>query len=497
MSKRYRRVIWWIKRDIRLHDNGALSWAVANGTDVLPLYIVEPSVVHHASWSGFHSQAVGEALEALRAQCRALGADMVVAHNEALPLFKRLHERSGFDAIVAHEETGPLHTYARDRAVRAWCADIGLPFLEVPFNGVIRRLTTRGDRMEIWRERMHTPTLDAPDHIPQSEESQTLCKKEQQLHTLAPDAGGCTGRLEQKVSEAAAHQTLHSFLTDRSTAYKKNISAVEQAAESCSRISIHLAWGTISMRQVSQALEARREELSTMEKDDARPFRSNLSAFRSRLFWHDHFCQRLEDEPDMELTPLNRAFESLPYVRGKEASERLKAWITGRTGFPMVDACMRRFAATGWLNFRMRAMVVSCACHLLHLDWRAILWPMARLMADYVPGIHLSQTQMQAGVIGINTFRIYKPAKQLTDHDPECSFVKTWVPELADASVEQITRHEQTPVPGYIAPIADYASQTKLMRSALWEAKKSELGKKEASRVLEKHGSRLRGGRRR
>lgn len=100
---------------------------------------------------------------------------------------------------------------------------------------------------------------------------------------------------------------------------------------------------------------------------------------------------------------------------------------------------MRRFAATGWLNFRMRAMIVSSACHVLHLNWRTILWSMARLMAVYIPGIHNSQTQ--AGVTGINTFRISKPAKQLT-------------------------HNEQSPIAGYIPPIVDYATHAKAMRAA-------------------------------
>ena len=102
---------------------------------------------------------------------------------------------------------------------------------------------------------------------------------------------------------------------------------------------------------------------------------------------------------------------------------------------------MRRFAATGWLNFRMRAMIVSFACHVLHLhlNWLTILWPMARLMADYNPGVHNSQTQ--AGVTGINTFWNYKPAKQLT-------------------------HNEQSPIAGYIPPIVDYATRAKAMRAA-------------------------------
>jgi len=90
----------------------------------------------------------------------------------------------------------------------------------------------------------------------------------------------------------------------------------------------------------------------------------------------------------------------------------------------MIDACMRCLNATGFMNFRMRSMLVSFACYGLHLDWRLIHPHLARVFLDYEPGIHLSQLQMQAGVVGINTIRVYSPHKQIIDQDPECVFIK-------------------------------------------------------------------------
>ena len=109
----------------------------------------------------------------------------------------------------------------------------------------------------------------------------------------------------------------------------------------------------------------------------------------------------------------------------------LDAWCEGRTGYPLVDACMRCLNAIGFLNFRMRAFVVSFAVYGLHLDWRTIHPHLARIFYDYEPGIHLAQLQMQAGVVGINTIRVYNPTKQLIDQDPYCKFVKQWVSELS------------------------------------------------------------------
>ena len=144
----------------------------------------------------------------------------------------------------------------------------------------------------------------------------------------------------------------------------------------------------------------------------------------------------------MEFKALNRAYEQF---HRKRAIEHLSAWNAGRTGWPLVDACMRCAHATGFLNFRMRALVTSAACHLLRIHWKTLLHPMARVWADYEPGIHISQLQMQAGMVGINTLRIYNPAKQISDQDPECEFVKRWVPELRTWSAKEIVGHQDSP----------------------------------------------------
>lgn len=319
----------------------------------------------------------------------------------------------------------------------------------------------------------------------------------------APAAGAV-----QRVDEAAAERTLESFLHVRGSGYSKGISSPTLSRYTGSRLSVHLAWGTLSVGQVFQSLEERQAELR--QDRSVKGWLKPLNAFRSRLFWHDHFCQRLEDEPEMEFHTLNRAFEEIDYDGAPEFEELL--W-QGRTGFPMVDASLRSLAQTGFVNFRMRAMIVSFATYALHLDWRKLLHPMARIMADYLPGIHISQLQMQAGVVGINTVRVYNPTKQLLDHDPECVFVRRFLPELRPCSNDQIislatagvespshgtrgrSRENTSSLPStadYPEPIVPFREKIKEMQSKVYRRKGSPFGKEEASRVLAKHGSRRR-----
>jgi deoxyribodipyrimidine photo-lyase len=181
----------------------------------------------------------------------------------------------------------------------------------------------------------------------------------------------------------------------------------------------------------------------------------------------------------------------------------LRLWQEGKTGYPMVDACMRAVRATGWLNFRMRAMVASFASYHLWLHWREPAVYLARHFLDFEPGIHFSQFQMQSGTTGINTIRIYSPAKQALEQDPKGVFIRRWVPELAGVPESWLSQPHLMPpemqqrcgcVIGadYPAPIVDHQAAVAGARQRLGAARRRPNAAAEAKRVLGKHGSRKR-----
>ncbi len=471
--------VWWVKRDARLTDNACLAEADRLGHCVLPLFCFEPSLLAADDTSDMHTHAQGQAVTGLRVALRTQGADIVVAYGEIIEKLAKLHARVPFTHLLSHEEVGNDITFRRDRAVAAWCRERGIEYREFPQSSVKRGGVNRDRLQRWWQSRIvEVPPLPLTV-IRQADDLRRLAASTAfpKLSVFAPN------RQWQPVSEADAHATLADFLTRRGRWYRGGISSPNTAFTAGSRLSTHLAWGTITTRQVWHAVARRLADLDPADPHSLR-WKQSLQAFVSRLHWRDHFTQRLESEPELEFRSVHPCYRDVPYAN----DERLHAaWREGRTGYPLVDAVMQCLAATGFVNFRMRAMAVSFACHVLHLDWRLIHPHLARVFRDYDPGIHLNQLQMQAGVVGWNAIRVYNPAKQLSDWDAACRFIKRWLPELKTLPAERIVSGDE--LPGYPPPVVPFAERAKQMTDALYAIRKSAGAKAAIPAVYLKHGS--------
>lgn len=493
--------LWWIKRDFRLDDNAALHTALRKCGKVIPVFFLEPDIYLAQDASAFHLHAQLTALMDLQNSLRLRGAELLIIRSN-LPLgFSLLRQSIHFTHIFSHEETGAIVTFKRDIAVKKWCDAESVVWQEIPQSSVVRRLSSRDNRQQYVAERLFdSAPLTAPEAIPQPNLppliiNQHHCYQIPPLQELAP--GLLNSHIQwasvQVVNERRAQRTLDSFLNARGLGYRGGISSPNKAFFYSSRLSPHIAWGTISLRRIFSRLHQRLTELDELLDADsgnnlAQRWHKSLESFSSRLFWRDHFVQRLESASWMEFRALNPAYEQLEYTPD---TSRLDAWVSGNTGFPLVDACMRCLQATGFLNFRMRAMLVNFACFGLHIDWRDLQYPLARLFTDYEPGIHFSQVQMQAAIVGINTIRVYSPLKQLIDQDPDCQFIKRWLPELRSFSAEQIACHETMALPGYQVAIVNAERNIHVMKSRISDIRKSDAGKDSAQQVLIRHGSRM------
>lgn len=475
----------WFKRDLRIQDHPALARAVALGRPVLALYVVEPaywalSDTSHRQWA-----VTAEALAELRDAIGALGTPLVVRVGDTVEVLRDLHARHGFTELVSHEETGNAWTFERDKTVAAWARDVGLPWTELPQSSVVRRLQSRDDWSKQRDRFVVAPTANTPPALRGVAENSGRIPS---ARDLGLEEDGC--RLRQHGGRAAAEACLQSFLTERGLTYRKDMSTPVAGERACSRLSAHLATGAISVREVFQATAARQRHVRGTRDG----WGGSLKSFQSRLAWRDHFTQKLEDEPELEWRCLHSAYEDLR-PRGPDAA-RLSAWEAGETGIPFVDACMRYLRATGWLNFRMRSMLMAVASYHLWLDWRATGPHLARMFTDYEPGIHWPQVQMQSGTTGMNTVRIYNPVKQGHDQDPTGAFTREWVPELRDVPdpyLQEPWRWDGAAAllgHTYPAPIVDVAAAAKAARQAVWGVRRGSAFRAEADRVVERHASR-------
>ena len=484
----------WYKRDLRVGDHRPLATAAERGP-VLPLYVAEPSIAAGDDYHPRHWTLIREALIELRARLAKRGQPLVVRCGEMPGVLDAIREQVGPIRLWAHEETGNRRTYERDLRVRDWAEEQGVPFTEVPSRGVIRGPHDRDHWANRWEAYMDRPLIHPPDTLRPVEGIEPGPMPAHADLGLRPSTAAL-----QQIGEAEAHRTLESFLYDRGQDYRRAMSQPAPATTECSRMSVHLAVGTISLRRVVYELRQRQEELRGVGGEEAVARRKSLDSFDSRLHWHSHFTQKLEDAPRIEAESYIPAFDAL---RADDWDPALyEAWLYGRTGFPMVDACMRRLRKTGWLNFRMRAMLCSFAAYDLWLDWRRFAPTYGGLMADYVPGIHYPQVQMQSGTTGINRVRIYNPIKQGKEQDPNGTFIRRWVPELAPLETTAYV-HEPWRMPpieqqtagvvigeDYPERIVDHNEAYHHAQDAIHELREQPEIQEQADAILERHGSR-------
>lgn len=415
------RVAVWHRNDLRVEDNIALYRASKNGS-MSPIFIFDDAFYNSGIVSDSRIEFMHESLDQLDNKYSDMGLSISYFRGDPTKIVDDLISENLIDSLYFNASVTDGYSLERDKKLQK--RDKVKCFTD---DAIVRT----GESRENWRQQAEeyfesdtVPTPSNPESF--NLDSNSSISKIESIHNVDSNMerrhfGGCE----------EAKDTLSEFV-DNISEYVGGISSPIKAEERTSQLSPYIKFGCISPRKCYK-----------YSKDKAEDDRAT-DMFTSRLFWNQHFKQKLQDNPDLRQYAVNPVFRGIN--RDSHSPELHKKWKNGRTGYPMVDASMRSLKQTGWINFRMRAMCSSFYTFILRCWWKKGADWFYKKLVDADPAINYAQWQMQSGLVGVHPLRIYNPRKQVRDNDPNGEFIKKYVPELRDFPAEFLDRPEKSPL---------------------------------------------------
>jgi deoxyribodipyrimidine photo-lyase len=461
----------WHRRDLRAADNAGLATAAEDGP-VVPVFVFDRDVLAHAGPPRVAFML--DALRGLRERYRERGSDLVVRRGDPREVLPELAEEFDADGVTWGKEVSGLGR-ERDAAVRRALDDadvtreaVGDALLHEP--GSIR--TNQGEVYSVftyfwkkWRDREKAEPCAAPatDELAGVADDTTLPTLDE-LGFDEPEAD------VPPAGTDAARDLLSAFCEDR--IYEYDDRRDYPADECTSRLSAHLKFGTIGIREVHAAVRNAKESAAGADRESA-------AEFESQLAWREFYSHVLWDEPGV-VTENFTSYER--DIDWREDPEGLRAWKDGETGYPIVDAGMRQLRREAYMHNRVRMIVASFLTKDLMIDWRAGYDWFREKLVDHDTANDNGGWQWAAstGTDAQPYFRVFNPMTQGERYDPDAEYIREYVPELdgvpADAIHEwhELDRGRQEMLaPDYPATIVDH-SERREEAIAMFEAARGE-----------------------
>lgn len=411
------KVIWWIRRDLRLADNPALAAAVGNGRAVVPLFVLDEQLLRD-DIAPKRAAFLLDGLRRLDANLRARGSRLVVRLGRPEQVVPQVAAACGAAAVYAQEDVSPF-SRKRDTAVAA-AAPLHLtggltvypPDLIRKKDGTPYTVFTPFSKM--WRALplpQRRDLLPAPEHLttPAAIPSHPL-----------PDAPTIPSLFPP--GEQEARRRLAAFAEAGIFGYANGRNQLD--IDGTSQLSPYLRFGMVSPREaVVTALEARAVTPSPAAQNGA-------DAWLNELIWREFYIAILYHFPHVLAGSFRPKYDAIPWHNDRD---EFAAWCAGKTGYPVVDAAMRQLKAAGWMHNRARMIVASFLVKDLLIDWR---WGERWFWQHLVDGDPAANNGGWQWVAGTGTdaapyFRIFNPTTQGKKFDPNGRYIRRWLPELA------------------------------------------------------------------
>ena len=445
----------WHRRDLRIADTPGIAAASAD-EPVCGVFVFDPTILEYAAPARMRFML--DALTSLRESYRSQGSDLLVAHGDPSALLPDLVAARDVTHVSWGDDYSGLST-ERDRAVIEALEAADVSF-EVHTDAVLHEpgeiTTNAGDHYSVytyfwkkWRDRAKTPPYPVPDReafaAVEGEEMPSLSE----LGFDEPDGS------VPEASTEAARERLATFLAEDVTTYEERRD--DAAADATSRLSPHLTFGTIGIRELFSATVEAKEAADSSGAE-------NVEEFQSQLAWREFYLQVLADQPSMTTQNIS-SFEH--EIEWRDAPAEFEAWCEGRTGVPIVDAGMRQLREEHWMHNRLRMIVASFLTKDLLIDWRrGYDWFRQRLVDhDAANDAGGWQWAASTGTDAVPYFRVFNPWTQGERFDEDATYIKRYVPELGDVDPSAIHEWHELDVerrdalaPDYPAPIVDHAA---------------------------------------